>query len=288
MYSEKQLLKIPLWEIIFQADKVRQEYACGNIEPCGIVNAKSGLCGNDCRFCAQSAKYNTGVKVFALRSKEQLLRAARQAKENGAERFSIVTSGAKLNAFEIDRMVEIVAGIKDEIGIKVCASLGLLEKSELRILKQAGLSRYHHNIETSPSFYPRVVSTQSFQQRIDTINRAKQAGLEVCSGGIIGLGESWQDRIDMARVLKDLGVDSSPLNFLIPISGTPLAGRDVLSCQEALRVVALFRIILRDKRIKLAAGKEAVFGEFLPLAFIAGANGLIVGNYLTQQGTELV
>ncbi len=161
-----------------------------------------------------------------------------------------------------------------------------MEKEGLRRLKDAGLRRYHHNIETSRCFYPQIVSTHSFDQRINTIRTAKEAGLEVCSGGIIGMGESWQDRIEMAHLLKELDVDSVPINFLVPIRGTPLESLEPISCADALRTICIFRIILKDKMIKIVAGREIILKDFQGLGFMAGANGMLIGGYLTIKGRE--
>lgn len=168
----------------------------------------------------------------------------------------------------------------------MCASLGSLDEEALLLLKQAGLSRYHHNIETSPNFFPQIATTHSFQDRIKTIIAAKKTGLEVCSGGIIGMGETLNDRIEMALWLKKLNVDSVPINVLVPIKGTPLQDREPLSCSEAVRTIALFRIILKDKIIKIAAGRESILKDFQALAFMAGANGMLIGGYLTIKGRD--
>jgi biotin synthase len=173
------------------------------------------------------------------------------------------------------------------VGIEVCASLGALDKEQLTALKNAGLSRYHHNIETSCRFYPHIVTTHGFDERAATIKAAKEAGLEVCSGGIIGMGETWHDRIDMALTLNELQVDSVPLNILIPIKGTPLASMERISVEDCVRTVCIFRIILRDKTIKVAAGREAVLKDEQLRAFSAGANGMIIGGYLTVKGQAI-
>jgi biotin synthase len=277
-------LKLPLPELISQANKVRKECVGKRIELCNILNARSGLCSEDCRFCAQSARYATDVTAYPLKNKEQIVGAARQAKEIGAERFGIVTSGNSLTSREVDVIAAAVREIAGKVGIRVCASLGALEKQKLEALKQAGLSRYHHNIETSPRFYPRIASTHNFNQRLNTIRAAKEAGLEVCSGGIIGMGESWQDRIDMACLLKELDVDSVPINLLVPVPGTPLEGVTPISCADALRAIAIFRIILKDKTIKMAAGRETVLNDFQGTGFMAGANGMLIGGYLSIKG----
>lgn len=162
-----------------------------------------------------------------------------------------------------------------------------MKKQQLSILKAAGLSRYHHNIETSPRFYPQIVSTHSFDQKINTINEAKEVGLEVCSGGIIGMGETWQDRIEMACLLRDLDVDSVPINLLVPIKGTPLESLKPISCSEAIRTICIFRIILQDKIVKIAAGRESVLKDSQGLGFMAGANGMLIGGYLTIKGRDI-
>lgn len=280
-------LKLPLAELIAKADKIRKRFANNRVELCNILNAKSGLCSQDCKFCAQSARHKTGSGVYPLKSKAQMLEAARRAKEIGAERFDIVTSGDKLSEEDFRVIVEAISEITKNIKIKMCASLGSMGDREFSLLKKAGLSRYHHNIESSPRFFPRIVSTHTFQDRLKTIKAAKKAGLEVCSGGIIGMGETMDDRIQMALILKELKVDSVPLNILVPIPGTPLADNAALSCEEIIRTIAIFRIILKDKIIKIAAGRESILKDFQALGFMAGANGMLIGGYLTIKGRSV-
>ena len=281
------LLELSFEESICKANKVRKNFFGDKLELCSIINAKSGLCREDCKFCAQSAKNNTQTPTYPLKTREEIFATATSAKKNGAEKFGIVTSGNRLSAKEIDVLAEVISTIKNDIGIIVCASLGALNEDEFKILAQAGLSRYHHNIETSEDFYPSIVTTHKFQERIDTIKTAKKVGLEVCSGGIIGLGESWQDRIDMACLLKDLNVDSVPLNILVPIKGTRFEDLNMISCVDVIKTIALFRIILEDKIIKIVAGRETVLKDFQALGFRAGANGMLIGGYLTIKGREL-
>lgn len=281
------LLDMPITELVTLANNVRKEGVGNKIELCNILNAKSGLCSEDCKFCAQSAHHNTNVSVYPLKSKEEMLDAAKKAKEIGAERFDIVTSGNRLTKDELTTIAEVVKHVTSKMGLKMCASLGKLTRDELLLLKDAGLTRYHHNIETSRNFYPKIVSTHSFEERVETIKTAKSIGLEVCSGGIIGLGESWDDRIDMALELKELNVDSVPINVLVPIDGTPLEKKYNISCMDAIRTVAIFRIILKDKIIKLAAGRETVLKDFQSMAFMAGANGMLIGGYLTIRGRSV-
>jgi biotin synthase len=281
------LLALPLAELLSRADTVRHNEAGDDIELCNIMNAKSGRCGEDCKFCAQSARHATGAAEYPLKSRAEMLQAARQAKEIGAARFDIVTSGNRLTDDEIARVAEAVSEITSTVGIAMCASLGRLGEKSLTLLKQAGLSRYHHNIETSPAFYSCVVTTHRFEERIETIRAAQRVGLEVCSGGIIGLGESWADRIEMALLLKELGVTSVPINLLVRIPGTPFERLAPISCGDAIRTIALFRCILGDRIIKIAAGRESVLKDFQAMAFMAGANGMLIGGYLTLRGREV-
>lgn len=272
------------WQLILRANEERECRLGTQFELCSITNAKSGRCSEDCKFCVQSARYHTNAPVYPLKSRQQLLEEAQQAKDIGAERFSIVMSGKGPTPQEVEMIAEVVNAIKEEVGMAPCASLGLLDKKSLTLLKDGGLSRYHHNIETSPEFYPEMVSTHTFEDRVRTIRTAKEVGLEVCSGGIIGLGESEEDRIRMALMLKDLDVDSVPVNILIPMKGTPLEGIQPIAIADILRTIAIFRLILGDKTIRIVAGRESVLKDFQGLAFMAGANGMMIGGYLTVKG----
>ncbi|MFZ0034897.1 MAG: biotin synthase BioB [Sedimentisphaerales bacterium] len=280
-------LNTPLQELISQANEVRKKFIGNKLELCNILNARSGLCPEDCKFCAQSARHHADIPTYPLKGKKEIVNAAQKAKDIGAEKFGIVTSGNRLTRKELNVIAQAISEIKDKIDIVVCASLGALGKSQLQLLKEAGLSRYHHNIETSLRFYPYIVSTHTFDERIKTINSAKMLGLEVCSGGIIGMGETWQDRFDMAYTLKDLDVDSVPLNILIPIKGTPLESVSPLLPDDVIRTICIFRIILKDKIIKIAAGRETSLKDSQLKAFIAGANGMLIGGYLTVKGANL-
>lgn len=281
------LLKLPLGKLLSLADKVRSSRAGNRVELCNILNAKSGLCAEDCKFCAQSCRHSTGISTYPLKTSAEILEAAKRARDIGAERFDIVTSGNTLTEDEVRRIADCLSEIRAKIGIKMCASLGKLGEEDLRLLKGAGLSRYHHNIETSPRYFSKIVTTHAFKDRLETIEAAKKAGLEVCSGGIIGLGETWDDRIEMALILKKLDVTSVPINILVPIKGTPFEALDAISSIDAIRTIALFRIILEDKVIKIAAGRESILKDFQALAFMAGANGMLIGGYLTLKGRSV-
>ncbi|HEX3045382.1 MAG TPA: biotin synthase BioB [Bacillota bacterium] len=279
-------ISMPLLELVQLADQVRQKFCGPSLDICSIINAKSGVCNQDCTFCAQSGHYHTGISSYPLLSDNQIADAALKAETIGAKRFGIVTSGHSIDAHELQQLCRVIAKIKSETRLEVCGSFGILSKEDLSLLHQAGLSRFHHNIETSPSFYGKICTTHDFQDRVKTIDYAKQAGLEICSDVILGLGESWNDRMEMILTLKELDVNSVPLNILIPIPGTPLESSPSLSPFEIIRAIAIFRIILEKPVIKIAAGRDTVFKDFQGLGFMAGANGMIRGGYLTTKGRD--
>lgn len=266
--------------------KVSQRFRGDSVDICSIVNAKSGACGEDCVFCAQSAHYKTGVCVYPLIDVDEMARAAKAAKKNMAKRFCIVTSGRGIDS---DKDIEkIAAGISRirEIGLLPCATLGTLSREQLLYLRDAGLDRYHHNIETSREFFPRICTTHTFDERLEVLGYARSIGLSTCSGGILGMGESMKDRISMAFSLRDTGVDSVPINFLMPVMGTPLENLSAVTPMEALQSIALFRLILPDKEIRVCAGRWTALRRLHPMIFIAGADGFMIGNYLTQTGLD--
>jgi len=283
----RELIDKPLPDLIAMADKTRKECSGDKVELCNIMNAKSGLCAEDCKFCAQSCRHDTGIDIYPLKGVNEILTAAIKAKEIGAERFGIVTSGSTLSSDELGNIAAAISLIRDRIDIKICASLGKLSQGELLFLKDAGLGRYHHNIETSPGYFPKITTTHTFKDRLDTIRSAKAAGIEVCSGGIIGLGESWNDRIEMAFALRDLDITSVPINIFVPIKGTSLDAVPPLEVVDVIKTIALFRIILGDKTIKVAAGRESMLKDFQTMAFMAGANGMLIGGYLTIRGCSV-
>lgn len=277
----KEILSMETKELILKANRMTSNL---KLDLCSIVNAKSGICDQDCKFCAQSSLYNTGVKKYPLLDKESILEKAKEAEKMGAIRFGIVTSGKRLTRKEILKVAKVIEFLKANTNLKICASLGVLEKDELRYLKENGLDRYHHNLETSPGFFRNICTTHTFYDRVKTVENAKNVELEVCSGGIFGVGENFDDRLELAKILKDLEVDSVPINFLIPIRGTPFENFQKLDVVERIRTIAMFRVVLGENvTIKIAAGRED-FGDFQALAFFAGANGMIVGGYLTLKG----
>ena len=273
----------PLHRVFAVASELRQKYRGSMVDLCSIVNAKSGECPEDCKYCAQSIHYHTDVKSYGLLPEEEILRKAEQARNWGAKRFCIVTSGKKPTVKELDSIAKAINMISS-IGLLPCATLGILEKEELSVLKDAGLVRYHHNLETSRSFFPHICTTHNYEEKLRTIEAVKELGLSLCCGGIFGLGETWQHRLEMARELKRISPDSIPLNFLIPIRGTPLGGAPKLNPVEALRIVSLYRMVLPETEIRICGGRLQVLGEFNSMIFIAGADGVLVGHYLTQPG----
>lgn len=267
------------------ADKIRQHFCDDTVNCCAIINGRSGSCSEDCRFCAQSSHYQTNIHVFPLLDSASILAAAKKAKENGAARFSIVTSGRSVSeGTEFTAILRTIAAIRDTVGLQACCSLGLITACQAKALKAAGLSCYHANIETAPSYFSQICSTHTIDDKIRLIHTVQDAGLTVCSGGILGLGESPQQRVEMAFALKQLNIQSVPLNILTPIPGTPLAHTPSLSPLEILRAFAVFRFILPRALLRTAGGREVNLRSLQALAFTGGLNGLMIGDYLTTKG----
>lgn len=274
------------YALIAAASEIREAFKGKRINLCAIINAKSGRCPEDCGFCAQSVHYETGVPVFDLVSRKTMVEAACRMKAEGAHMFGIVTSGTRIDdEKEWEEIYRAVGEIK-AAGVRPCVSLGLLTKERARALKAAGLYRYHHNLETAKSFFGSICTTHDYQEDIDTVLVAKEAGLKTCCGGIVGMGELVEQRIELALTLKELDVDSVPFNILNPRPGTPLADATRLHPLELLVTISVFRFLLPQKDIKLCGGKEANLRQLLPLAIVAGANSLMVGDYLTTGGRD--
>lgn len=272
-----------LFTLFSTANRIRNHFKKNVVDICSIVNAKSGSCPEDCSYCAQSSKNTAKISSFSLLSRDSILERAREAFDGGARRFCIVASGRKASRKDLNTIAESISDIR-AMGLLPCATLGLLSHAELLLLKNAGLERYHHNLETSERFFPAVCSTHTYQDKIKTIRDVHAAGLSLCSGGIFGIGENWEDRIDLAFSLKEINPDSVPINFLIPIAGTKLEQQPFLEPLEALRIICLFRCILPDKEIRICGGRMQTLGEFNSFIFFAGADGLLTGNYLTTPG----
>ncbi|WP_425060438.1 Biotin synthase [Sporomusa carbonis] len=267
------------------ANKIRAKFTGNQVDTCEIVNARSGGCSEDCKFCAQSAHHNVKLDIYPLMNEEQILHAAKKAESHSAYRFCIVTAGCGMkNDPDFEQIIESIKRIGIETGLKRCCSLGILSPDHVKALKAAGITRYHHNLETSQSFFNQICTTHTYDERIETIKHVKAEGLEVCSGGIIGLGETWEHRIELAFALKELDVDSVPINVLNPVKGTALENQPPLKPMEILQTFAIFRMILPTKILRYAGGREKALGELVPLGFLAGINGMLIGNYLTTTG----
>lgn len=284
--------KADLWELLHGANKIREHFHHDKVHLCSIINAKSGACAEDCKFCAQSARHSNEAKVYPLVPKPEIRQGYQRTREIGAHGYSIVTSGNALDDDEISNIAEAIGNLSAEHPAGqdnpyLCGSLGRLSKENILKLKSAGLSKAHHNLETSRRYFKHVCSTHSYDERIETIRNLKAAGLRVCSGGIFGLGENWEDRIDLALTLRELDVESIPLNFLIPIKGTSMGDAKPLAPQEILRIIAIYRYVLPKKDIRICAGREKNLGDMQSWIFYAGATGMMIGGYLTQPGRKV-
>jgi biotin synthase len=274
-----------LGELLECAHAIRRARLGERVSLCAIVNARSGRCSEDCAFCAQSAHHDTDCDVHPLLSPAEMVRAGAEAARFGVTRFGVVTSGKGVDETDLKSLAEAVRGLA-EIGLKPDLSVGMLETGQLKTLKKAGLGGYHHNLETSASFFPAICSTHDYDEDVRAVRAGIEAGVHVCSGGIFGIGETWDDRVELALLLRELGVPSVPINFLHPVPGTKLEGREVLTPEEALRIVALYRFLLPDRALRICGGRPTVFGgERKRELLLSGASGLMVGDYLTTQGS---
>lgn len=268
-----------------EAARIRDYFVGNRVHLCSIINAKSGRCAENCAFCAQSSHHDTGVEIYQLVDEEEMVRCAKLAEQNGAGCFGIVTSGTSINkADELDTLCRAVSRIKTETGISPSCSLGIMDDDTALCLKNAGMKTYHHNLETARSFFPQICTTHNYEEDVSTIRAAKSVGLRVCCGGIFGLGESFTQRIEMALTLRELEVDSIPLNFLNPVAGTRLETADNLTPLECLTIIAIYRFLLPGKRLSVCGGREKNLRELQSWMFFAGANGTMTGNYLTTPG----
>lgn len=277
------LYEQPLEELCESADQIRRRFCEDQFDICTIINGKSGRCSENCKFCAQSAHNHTDAAEYPLLEDEEIVGQARVNHEQGVLRYSIVTSGKRLSDTEVDRMCDTVQKIKDEVGISVCVSFGLLSEEQFRRLKEAGATRVHNNLETSRRNFPNVCTTHTFDDKVQAIRAAQAAGLTVCSGGIMGLGETAEDRIDMALTLRELGIKSVPVNMLNPIPGTPFENNTKLTEADMRRIVAVYRFILPDASIRLAGGR-GLLADKGKSCFTSGANAAISGDMLTTAG----
>ncbi len=271
-------------DILAAASAARAAFGPDAGASCGIVNAKSGHCPENCAFCAQSAHHRGNAPVYPLMSEDELLRRAEELARAGVSRFGIVTSGTALDERELDSLCAAAERILRNVDIRLCGSLGMLTEERGRRLKEAGFTRYHHNLETAASHFDAICSTHDYEEDILSLRAARRAGLEVCSCGIFGLGESWEQRVELGLTLASEGVDSLPINFLKAIPGTPLEGTPPLPPAEALRCIALMRLLNPGREIVICGGREHALGQWQSWVFAAGAGMIMTGDYLTTTG----
>ena len=276
----------PLNELTEAANEIRKHFCKNKFDICTIINGKSGKCSENCKFCAQSSFYNTKINEYSLLDSKSIVKEAKYNDERGVLRFSIVTSGRKLSDKEVDSVCESIREIGKNTSVSICGSFGLLSEEQYKKLKEAGLTRVHNNLETSKRNFKNVCTTHTFEEKIQAIKNAQNAGLNVCSGGIMGLGETMEDRIDMVLTLRELGVLSIPVNMLNPIKGTPFENNKLLTNDEMCRIVAVFRFLIPNAAIRLAGGR-GLLEDKGESCFLSGANAAISGDMLTTSGITI-
>jgi len=281
-----ELYSLPIEELMEISAKITEENFAGDVEFCSIISAKTGMCGEDCKYCSQSSHNKAQIETHPLLSVEKVKEAALDAKNNGATRFCVVTSGRKPDDEEFKKILEMIKEVAAIDGLHACCSLGILTEDQMKSLKDAGAERFNHNINTAKSYHSSICTTHDFQDRIDTIKLAQKYGIEACAGVIIGMGETREQRVEMALQLAELNPVSVPINILNPIKGTPLENmRDAIDEEEILRTIAIFRIAVPKALIRYAGGRSTRFSkQYQLLGLKAGINALLVGNYLTTTG----
>lgn len=273
-------------ELCKNADKLREHFSGKTIDLCTIINARSGRCPENCKYCAQSAHHKTNCEVYSFLGEEKIFSEAKANAEEGVNRVALVTAGRKLDGEEFEKALNCYKKMKAELNIKLCASMGFLSREQFKRLREVGVTNYHDNIETSREYFPNICTTHTFEQKIEEIKMAQEEGFNVCSGGIIGMGESFKDRISMALTLSELKIKSIPINALMAIPGTPLENQPHLSSEEILRTIAMFRFVNPEAHIRLAAGRK-LLGNNGKKAFESGASAMITGNMLTTSGSTI-
>lgn len=277
------LVDEPLEELCKAADDIRKHFCSNKFDICTIINGKSGICSENCKFCSQSSFYQTNSPEYPLLGEEAILKEGKYNESKGILRYSIVTSGKRLSEAEVDNVCKSIKRLRKETKLSICASFGLLDEKQYSKLKDAGLTRVHNNLETSKNNFNNICTTHTMEDKIEAIKAAKRAGLEVCSGGIMGIGETMEDRIDMVIEARKLGVKSIPVNMLNPIKGTPMENNEVLSNDEMCRIVAIFRFLIPDSAIRLAGGRGLLEDKGRK-CFVSGANAAISGDMTTTTG----
>lgn len=268
-------------ELCDAANEISRRWQGPEVDSCSIVNARSGMCGEDCKWCAQASRHHTGCKTYNFLEPEEVMHAAMLNDKEGIRRFSLVTSGRRVTGSDLDKFCDAFRKLSEETDLYLCASMGLLGEEDMMKLKEAGVKRYHCNMESSEKFFKTLCTTHSPEDKKKTIRAAKAAGLAVCSGGIIGMGESMADRMDFAFELRGLDVDSVPINILNPIKGTPLENTPLISEEDIIRTVALFRFILPTKSLRFAGGRMRLSHESMLRIMTGGMNGVLMGDMLT-------
>ncbi len=281
------LYELPLEDLMEMSAQVTRENFGGDVELCSIISAKTGKCKENCKYCSQSAHNKAKIEVHDLLSTEEVRTAALSAKENGATRFCVVTSGTKPEGQDFDKILDMLRAVTEIDGLHTCCSLGILDEEQVKAIKDAGVERYNHNINTAKSFHDSICTTHSFEDRVRTIKLIQKYGIEACAGVIIGMGETRQQRVEMALQLAELNPKSVPINFLNPIDGTPLEGtHDAIDEEEILRTICIFRLIMPGALLRYAGGRTTRFSQdYQRLGIKAGINALLVGNYLTTTGS---
>ena len=283
------ILKLPLFELIFKAQKIHKKYfPKKDVQLASLLSIKTGSCPENCKYCPQSAHYNTGVKKESLISVNEVIKKAKKAKKSGASRFCMGAAWREIkDGPEFDKIIRMITGI-NQIGMETCVTLGMLNQKQANKLAKAGLKAYNHNIDTSPNFYKKIITTRKFKDRIETIKRVRKAGITVCCGGIIGMGEKIEDRAKMLQVLSNLNPhpESVPINALVPSKGTPLGHRKKINSLELVRMCATARIIMPKSRVRLSAGRKDLSNESQILCFMAGANSIFYGDKLLTTGNN--
>ena len=268
-----------------EASRIREHFKGRSASLCSIINAKSGRCPENCAFCAQSSAHTTDAQVYPLVDEDEIVRCAKSAEQNGARCYGIITSGTGIQpGAELEKICSAVRRIKAETGIDPSCSLGILDMATAQALKEAGMVTYHHNLETSRSFFPNICTTHDYEEDVETVRAVKRVGLKVCCGGIFGLGEGFSHRVELAETLRELDVDTVPINFLNPVQGTRLADANFLTPMECLKIIALYRFMLPEKALTVCGGRERNLRELQSWIFLAGASGMMTGNYLTTPG----
>ena len=282
------LYDMELDELVSKAEKITKENFKNEVEVCSIISAKTGKCGENCKYCSQSIHNHANIHCHPLMKVEEVKAAAIKAKENGASRFCIVTSGRSESGADFQKILEMIRAVASIQGMHCCASLGLLNDEQIKQIKQAGVERFNHNINTSRNYHKNICTTHDFEDRVNTVKMITKNGIEACTGVIIGMGETREDRIDMALSLAELNPKTVPINILNPIKGTPLEGfEDKITEEEVIRTICIFRLVMPKAILRYAGGRKTRLSpKMQELGLRAGINGLLAGDYLTTEGVE--